>query len=207
MAPKSLEPQLPRDQQKQRSRELAIDLFLMGIIAANPPNDQKDTNTKRLARAREALFGDKNKRGRKSTRDLVGMFPMFAELFKSDRDKSTRLVKRFQTPEVQAEWDAKLAEAELSLRGLAKKYGPQFEKKMTKIESTEDRLRREMANSSPTAQDIADLEGYYHGNSPKAGLLKGIFEDLNGLGIECRYPVGIQTDQLTLGQNGSSWDK
>lgn len=201
MTPKSLASRLPREEQKQRSRDRMIDLLLSGIIAANSPHLEGIKDTTRLARAREALFGDKNEKGQKSTRDPVLLFNIIAEALKADRDQMLRLIKDRQKPETRAELEATLDEAEPSFRSLAKKYAPDFAKTMTTTGSTEDWLRKALNEISVTGQDMADLEGLVHGDSPKAKRLQRIFDDLNALGIACKNPIGIETDDLTPKQN------
>ncbi|MCQ2002871.1 hypothetical protein [Rhizobium sp. NRK18] len=201
MPPKSLQPQLPRDEQKLRSRDRMIDLLLLGIIAANPIENVKTKDVTRLARARAALLGDENNQGQKPTHNPVLLFPIIAEALKADRDQMMRLLKSAQKPEIQVEWDAKLAEAEPSFRGLAKKYAPDFAKIMTATTSTEDWIRRAIDDISVTGQDMADLEGLFHGDSPKAERLQRIFDDLNGLGIACKNPIGTETTDITPKQD------
>ncbi|MCM2291427.1 hypothetical protein NAC44_03675 [Allorhizobium sp. BGMRC 0089] len=174
-----------------------IDLLLLGIIIANPIEKGKTKDVTRLARARAALFGDENKQGQKSTHNPVLLFPIIAEALKADRDQMMRFLKSVQKQEIQVEWDAKLAEAEPSFRGLAKKYAPDFAKAMTSMTSTEDWLRRAIDDIPVTEQDMADLEGLFHGDSPKAERLKRIFDDLNGLGIACENPIGTKTTDIT----------
>lgn len=201
MSQKSLEPRLPRDEQKQRSRDRMIDLLLLGIIAKNPAHAPRIKDTTRLARAREALFGEKNKRGQKSTRNPILLFPIIAEALKADRDQMMRFLKGVQTPEVQAEWETKLAESEPSFRGLAKKYAPDFAKEMTEQGSTEDWLRRAIEEITVTSQDMAELEGLFYGGSPKAERLQRIFDDLKSLGVECKNPIGIESADITPKQD------
>jgi len=178
-----------------------IDLLMLGIISENPAHVPGIKDTTRLARAREALFGEKNERGQKSTRDPLLLFPIIAEALKADRDEMMRLLKSLQTPEVQVEWEARLSEAEPSFRGLAKKYAPDFVKAMTEMSSTEDWLRRAIKDISVTGQDMADLEGLFHGDSPKAERLQRIFDDLKALGIECKSPIGTGSADITPKQD------
>lgn len=197
MPPKSLEPRLPRDEQKQRSRDRMIDLLLLGIIAENPPHKHGIKDATRLARAREALFGEINEKGQKSTQSPAHLFPIIAEALKADRDQMMRLLKGAQTQEVQAEWEDKFVDNEPSLRGLAKKYAPEFAKVMTTQGSTEDWLRRAIKDIVVTGQDMAELEGLFHGDSPKAKRLQRIFDDLKALGINCENPIGTENADIT----------
>ena len=201
MPPKSLEPRLPRKDQKERSRDRMIDLLLLGIISENPAHIPGIKDTTRLARAREALFGEKNQRGQKPTQNPVLLFPIIAEALKADMDQMMRLLKGVQIPEIQAEWAARLSEAEPSFRGLAKKYAPDFAKAMTEKSSTEDWLRRAIKDISVTGQDMADLEGLFYGDSPKVQRLQRIFDDLKALGIECENPVGTESADITPKQD------
>jgi len=198
---KSLEPRLPRDKQKQRSRDRIIDLLLLGIITKNPPHKHGIKDATRLARAREALFGDKNEKGQKSTQSPAHLFPIIAEALKADRDQMMRFLKGAQTLEVQAEWETKLAEGEPSFRGLAKKYAPDFAKAMTEKTSTEDWLRRAIKYITVTSQDMADLEGLFYGDSPKAERLQRIFDDLEAFGINCENPIGTKSADITPKQD------
>jgi len=201
MPQKSLQPRLPREEQKRLSRDRMINLLLLGIIAANPIENGKTKDVTRLARARAALFGDDNNQGQKPTHNPVLLFPIIAEALKADRDQMMHLLKGAQKPEVQAEWDAKLTEAEPSFRGLAKKYAPDFAKAMTATTSTEDWLRRAIDEIKVTGHDMADLEGLFHGDSPKAERLQRIFDDLNGHGIACKNLIGTETTDITPKQD------
>lgn len=201
MSLKSLAPRLPRDKQRQRSRDQMIDLLLLGIIAAYPAPTDKVNDLTRLARAREALFGEKNKKGRKSTHNLIRLFPIIAEALKGERDRMMRMTMGLQKPDVQAEWKAILAEAEPTFRGLAKKHTPSFANAMTQEKSTEDWLRRAIKNISVTAQDMAELSSLYYGDGPKAAILRSAFESLNDLGIASKSTIGIETTEITTKQN------
>ena len=201
MSQKSLEPRLPRNAQKLRSRDRIVDLLLLGIISQNPPHKHGIKDVTRLARAREALFGEVNEKGQKSTRNLVSLFPIIAEAMKADQDQMTRFLKGVQTPAVQAEWEEKLKDGELSFRGLAKKYAPDFAKEMTTQGSTEDWLRRAIKEIGVTAQDMAELEGLFYGDSPKAERLQRVFDDLKTFGIDCKNPVGTEITNITPKQD------
>ena len=72
---------------------------------------------------------------------------------------------------------------------------------MTMQESTEDWLRRALAKLDVTAQDMADLEGLFYGDSPKAERLQRIFDDLRALGIDTVNPVGTESDGITPKQD------
>lgn len=142
---KSFEPSLPREEQKQRSRDRMINLLFRGIIDANPHHDPNVTAETRLARAREALLGEKPGRGRKAIQDGVELFPTIQEAFKYEIDKMKRLFLKRQEPEVQEKIERELAEPQKSMRAIAKSYVTEFEKSMTTPESTEDWLRKKLA--------------------------------------------------------------
>lgn len=190
MSKKTLEPQLPREDQKQRSRDRIINLLLQGIIAANPHHSLTATPEARLAKAREALLGEKPSKGRKAIKEDVKLFPLLDDALKADRDQMHRLLMSAQKPEVQAQWKKELAEEDPSLRRIAKKHAPEFAKPSVLPESTEDWLRRAIKEMSVTGNDMAELEGLFRGDSPKAERLRRILEDLQALGIASCDPLG-----------------
>jgi hypothetical protein len=190
MSKKSLEPRLPREKQKRRSRDRMINLLLQGIIAANPHHNPTATPEARLAKAREALLGEKPSKGRKAIQEDVKLFPLLEEALKADRDQMLRLLMSAQEPEVQAQWKEELAEEDPSLRGIAKKHAPNFAKPSVLPDSTEDWLRRAIKEMSVTGNDMAELEGLFRGDSPKAERLRRILEDLQALGIASCAPLG-----------------
>jgi hypothetical protein len=189
MPPKSLQPQLPRDEQKRRSNDRLINLLLMGIIAKNDHHSGEAPET-RLAKAREALLGGKPARGRKATHDELKLFPLLDEALQAEKLKIKRPGSDEQEPK-----------AEASRRGLAKKYAPDFTKTMTEEKSTEDWLRRTIKNLPITSTDMADLEGLFHGDSPQIERLQRIFDDLNAIGIAGKNPVGIESAGKTPKQD------
>lgn len=190
MPPKSLEPRLPREDQKQRSRDRTINLILQAIIAANSHHDSTATPQVRLAKAREALFGEKPSRGRKAIQEDLKLFPLLDEALSAEK------LKIRQSPTVVQE-----LEDEPSLRGIAKRHSPAFAKPSVKSESTEDWLRRAIKDISITPQDMSDLEGLFYGNSPRAERLQRIFDDLGALGIDCENPIGTKSAVLTPKQD------
>lgn len=167
-----------------------INLLLQGIIAANPHHDSTVTPEVRLVRAREALLGEKTTRGRKTIREDLQLFPLIEEALKADKDQLMRAFLHIQRPETQAEWEQELARPPKSLRAMAKEKAPEFQKPATALESAADRIRKSIAKMNLTPQDMADLEGLFHGDSEKAKCLQRIFDDLKTLGIACENPMG-----------------
>lgn len=197
MPPRSLQPRLPRDAQKQRSRDRMVNLLLQGIIAANPHHDPTVTDEVRLARAREALLGEALGRGRTTIREDVKLFPLIETALKAETDKMKRAFIGVQRPETQAEWQRELAGEQKSMRGIAKEHLSSFAKPSAQPESTVDWLRRALAKLDVTTQDMADLEGLFYGDSPKAERLRRIFNDLGALGIDAVNPIGTKGDGIT----------
>ncbi len=167
-----------------------INLLLQGIIAANPHHNPTATPEARLAKAREALLGQKPPKGRKAIQEDVKLFPLLEDALKANRDQMLRLLMSAQKPEVQAQWKEELAEEDPSLRGIAKKHASDFAKPSVLPDSTEDWLRRAIKEMSVTGNDMAELEGLFRGDSPKAERLRRIFEDLQALGIASCDPLG-----------------
>lgn len=198
---KSFKPSLPREEQKQRSRDRMINLLFRGIIDANPHHDPNVTAETRLARAREALLGEKPGRGRKAIQDGVELFPAIQEAFKYEIDKMKRLFLKRQKPEIQEKMERELAEPQKSMRAIAKSYVPEFEKSMTTPESTEDWLRKKLAGLPLTLHDMADLEGLFYGDLPKANRLQHIFDELRALGINNTNPIGAERNGITPKQD------
>ena len=178
-----------------------INLLLLSIIDANPHHDPTMTREKRLANSRETLLGEKPARGRKAIQLGVKLFSLLDEAHKAEKHKIMRAVMKHQSPEVQAEWEEEFNKKPRSLRGIAKKHSAAFESPMVKPESTEDQLRRTPKNMQVTAQDMADLEGLFYGNSPKAKRLQNIISELNALGINCSLPPGMKNDELNPKQD------
>ncbi len=201
MQSRSFEPSLSRHEQKRRSYDRAINLFLQGIIVANPHHDPTTTVEARLAHAREALLGEKPARGRKAIREDVKLFPLIEKAFKVEADKMKRAVIGRQRLETQAEWTRQLADPQKSVRGIAKEHLPAFAKPTTSPASTEDWLRRVLADLKLTVQDMADLEGFFYGDSPKAERLQRIFRDLKGLGIDSSSTLGIEMNDISPKQD------
>lgn len=201
MSPRDLKPRVPRGEQKQRSRDRMINLLLQGIIAANPHHDATVTAETRLAHAREALFGEKSAKGRTAMREDLKLFPLVEAALKAEKDKMKRAFIGVQRPDTQAEWTKELAEDGISMRRIAKKHASVFAKPMTMQESTEDWLRRALAKLDVTAQDMADLEGLFYGDSPKAEFLQRIFDDLRALGIDAMNPVGTKSEGIAPEQD------
>lgn len=197
MAPRSLQPRLPREEQKQRSRDRMINLLLQGIIAANPHHDPTATDEVRLARAREALLGETLGRGRTTIREDMKLFPLIEEALKAETDMMKRAFIGVQRPETQAEWQRELAEEPKSMRGIAKEHLSSFVKPFAQPASTADWLRRALANLDVTAQDMADLEGLFYGDSPKAERLQRVFDELRALGIDAVSPLGTESTDMT----------
>lgn len=197
MASKSLQPRVPRDEQKQRSRDRMVNLLFKGIIAANPHHDPTVTDEVRLARAREALLGETLGRGRSTIREDVKLFPLIEQALKAEKDKMKRAFIGVQRPDTQAEWQRELAEDQKSMRAIAKDHLSLFAKPFAQPESTVDWLRRALAKLDVTAQDMADLEGLFYGDSPKAELLRCIFDDLRALGVDAVNPIGTIGDGIT----------
>ncbi len=189
MPPKSLQPRLPRDEQKRRSNDRLINFLLMGIIAENDHHSGMAPET-RLAKAREALLGEKPARGRKAIHDDLKLFPLLDEALQSEKLK----IKQ-PNPEEQE------TEGEPSQRGLAKKHAAAFANPYVKAESTQDWLRRAIKKMPITSKDMADLEGLFHGDSPQVQRLQRIFDDLNAIGIAGKNPVGTESADLTPKQD------
>jgi hypothetical protein len=188
---------LSRDEQKQRSRDRMINLLLQGIIAANPHHDPTVTDEVRLARAREALLGETLGKGRTTIREDMKLFPLIEEALKAETDKMKRAFVGTQRPETQAEWQRELAEEPKSMRGIAKEHLSSFAKPSVQPASTVDWLRRALAKLDLTAQDMAELEGLFYGDSPKAERLQRIFGELRALGIDTVSPLGTESTDMT----------
>jgi hypothetical protein len=189
MPPKSLQPRLPRNEQKQRSNKRLINFLLMGIIAENSHHSGVAPET-RLAKAREALLGETPARGRKAIHDDLKLFPLLDEALQSEKLK----IK-------QPDPDGLAAEGEPSQRGLAKKHAAAFANPYVKAESTQDWLRRAIKKMSITSKDMADLEGLFHGDSPQVERLQRIFDDLNAIGIASKNPIGTESADITPKQD------
>ncbi len=74
-----------------------INLLLQGIIAANPHHNPTATPEARLAKAREALLGEKPSKGRKAIQEDVKLFPLLEDALKADRDQMLRLLMSADT--------------------------------------------------------------------------------------------------------------
>lgn len=190
MSEKSLQPRLPRTQQRERTRDLMVNLLLQAIISANLHHDATVTPEARLAKAREALLGEKPSKGRKAIQTHLKLFPLLAEALKADRDQMLNVLLKYQKPEEREKLQGQMSQERPSFRMIAKKYAPEFSKPSVLPSSTEDWLRRAITDLSVTSQDMADLEGLFRGDSAKAERLRRIFADLHALGIESSDPLG-----------------
>ncbi|WP_146347867.1 hypothetical protein [Falsiphaeobacter marinintestinus] len=196
MSKKSLHPHLPRVEQKQRSRDRLINLLLTAIIRANPHHDPTVKDETRLARAREALLGEPNSRGRKSIKDDLQLFPVYQAAFRAEHDIMKRVLLAVQDYEIQEEWKEQLEEGYASETGIAKKFAPKFSREMTEQKSIEDWLRKIIGGLSFTSTDMADLEGLVSGDSPKAERLQRILADLEAIGIPSKSLFRTEMDDL-----------
>lgn len=196
MSKKSLLPRLARTEQKQRSNDRLINILLTAIIKANPNHDPTVKDETRLARAREALLGEPNSRGRKSVKDHLQLFPVYEAAFRVEKDKMRRALLAVQRKEVQGEWTLQLEQDVASETGIAKEFAPEFAREMTDQKSIEDWLRKIIGAISLTSADMADLEGLVAGDSSKAERLKRILADLEAVGIRCQSPFRTEMDDL-----------
>lgn len=196
MSKKSLLPRLPRTEQKQRSNDRLTNILLTAIIKANPHHDPTVKDETRLARAREALLGEPNSRGRKSIKDDLLLFPVYEAAFRVENDKMKRALLSFQDKEVRDEWVKQLQIDVASETGIAKEFAPEFAREMTEQKSIEDWLRKIIGALSLTSADMADLEGLVTGDSPKAERLKRILADLEAVGIRSQSPFRTEIDDL-----------
>lgn len=197
MSKKLLLPRLPRNEQKQRSNDRLTNILLTAIIKANPHHDPTVKDETRLARAREALLGEPNSRGRKSIKDDLLLFPVYEAAFRIEKDKMKRALFSVQGQEVQGEWTKQLEQDVASETGIAKEFAPNFTREMTEKKSIEDWLRKIIGSLSLTSADMADLEGLASGDSPKAERLKRILGDLEAVGIRCQSPFRTEIDDLS----------
>lgn len=196
MSKKSLLPRLPRTEQKQRSSDRLTNILLTAIIKANPHHDPTVKDETRLARAREALLGEPNSRGRKAIKDDLLLFPVYEAAFRVEKDKMKRALISIQDQEVQDEWTSQLEQEFASATEIAKEFAPEFAREMTEQKSIEDWLRKIIGSLSLTSADMADLEGLVAGDSPKAERLKRILADLEALGIQSQSPFRTEIDDL-----------
>lgn len=196
MSKKSLLPRLPRSEQKQRSNDRLTNILLAAIIKANPHHDPTVKDETRLARAREALLGEPNSRGRKSIKDDLLLFPVYEAAFRIEKDRMKRALSSVQSQEVQDEWTKQLEQDVASETGIAKEFAPNFAREITEEKSIEDWLRKIIGALSLTSADMADLEGLVSGDSPKAERLKRILVDLEAVGIRCQSPFRTEIDDL-----------
>jgi hypothetical protein len=169
---------------------LVVNLLLQAIINANPHHDTTATPEKRLAKAREALLGEKPSNGRKAIQAHLKLFPLLEEALKTDRDRMLQVLLKYQKPEGREKLQEQMSQERPSFRMIAKKYAPEFSKPSVLPSSTEDWLRRAITDLSVTSQDMADLEGLFRGDSAKAERLRRIFADLRALGIASSDPLG-----------------
>ena len=84
MSRKSLHPPLNRADQKERSQERLINLLLSAIVQAYPYHSPNVKDETRIARAKEALFGQRIPRGQKSIKDDLKLFPIYVEALRHE---------------------------------------------------------------------------------------------------------------------------
>ena len=196
MSKKSLLPPLPRAEQKQHSDDRLVNLLLSAIINAHPHHDPAEKTEVRLAKVREALFGEPLARGRKSIKDDLKLFPVFEDALRREKEQMQRIMFTAQDDDTQRQWQEQFNNPDLSETGIAKKHAPDFMRQEVQPQSTIDFLRKILGGLSITSADMADLEGLIFGNSPKAERLQRILTDLAAIGIHSKSPFRTEMDDL-----------
>jgi hypothetical protein len=181
--------------QKSRNQTRHINILLRAIIEAYPHDDQTVTNEQRLATAKKALFGVAPTSGRTVIDDELALFFMHKRVEKSKLDTLRRSIKRFQSPDAQAEIQRKIDKDPSSIRAAAKDWLKTNEgRKNVDPRSEIDRLRRKYEAWKPSASDLADIaEVSHHGELQGieaywVKVMSNMFEDLKTLGISSKPP-------------------
>ena len=196
MSKKSLLPRLPQIEQKLRSNDRLTNILLTAIIKANPHHDPTVKDETRLARARDALLGEPNSRGRKSIKDDLLLFPLYEAALRVEKDRMKRALLSVQDQETQGEWTCQLEQDVASETAIAKRFAPEFLREMPEQKSIEDWLRKIIGTFSLTSADMADLEGLVSGDSPNAQRLQRILDDLEAVGVHSKSPFRTEIDDL-----------
>ena len=141
-----------------------------------------------MSQAREALLGEKPRRGRKVYTDDVELFPFIREQLKHKSDALMRAVLGRYPPDVRIQIEAELARPKKSARRAAHDVVGRVERRNVEISSTVDRVRA-VDPTKLTSSEVADLEGLYHNDSGKARALQRAFDGLSALGIRSLNPL------------------
>lgn len=196
MSTKSLQPRLPRSEQERRSQERLVNLLISAIVQAYPYHSPDVKDQTRVARAREALFGERIPRGQKSIKDDIKLFPIYAEALRHEVEALEYAISQENrlTPHEQMEDQANTNEK--SDAAIAREFSSKIDPRVRAPESTDRWLRKLISEFSLTATDMADLEGLFVGDSPKAERLRRIFSDLEAIGVLSKSPFRTEIDDL-----------
>ena len=196
MSRKSLSPPLSRADQKKRSQERLINLLLSAIVQAYPYHSPNVKDETRIARAKEALFGERIPRGQKSIKDDLKLFPIYVEALRHELGALGDPVRQQEASTKNEQPERRVAADGKSDAEIAREFSSKVEPRMRVPESTDRWLRKVISEFSLTGQDMADLEGLLAGDSPKSERLQRILADLEAIGILSKSPVRTDIGDL-----------
>lgn len=197
MSRKSLHPPLSRADQKKRSQDRLINLLLSAIVQAYPYHSPNVKDETRIARAKEALFGERIPRGQKSIRDDLKLFPIYAEALRQEIGALGNPVRQQKASTKNDQHEYRSAPDGKSDAEIAREFSSEVEPRVRVPESTDRWLRKVISEFSLTGQDMADLEGLLAGDSPKALRLRRILTDLEEIGVLSKTPVRTENGDLS----------
>lgn len=168
---------------KPKLRRRHIDLLLLSIIRAYDHPDRKG-EADRLADVREALFGEKRRRGRVTAFDDLALFKILNETRKREMDGLRSAIMNLDSRQQTPDRIAEIAREPKSVQAAARDFQDLAGSKASD-ESIEDRLRRKV-RAGMSALEMAELESLFDTDDPHTRTLIAILEYLGALGVRSK---------------------
>ena len=157
-----------RDAWRDKVNKLHVDILLKNIIEAYPHPDGKSAE-QRIAIVRGALFGDKQKAGRKELSDHHAMFAILNEIYKEDIDLLKTWLAGVNPEYSTTDAKAEIEREPLALKTAARKFqdladlqgsqAPSDENLEVRLSRKVKKIQKEVAAGRFTSNDMAVLEG------------------------------------------------
>ena len=143
---------------------------------------------------RGALFGDKQKVGRKELSDHHAMFAILNEIYKEDIDLLKTWLAGVNPEYSTTDAKAEIEREPLALKTAARKFqdladlqgsqAPSDENLEVRLSRKVKKIQKEVAAGRFTSNDMAVLEGIFYGNSPRMEIVNNILKLLVELGVD-----------------------
>ena len=157
-----------------------VDILLLSIIGAYEHHRDKP-DQQRLSAARDALFGQKFRRGRLSLDDEMPIFEIEAELQKPKTDLLKEALTEINPDHLSLEKQAEIAREPLSARAASRKV---VNDAPIDPNSKAYRLRRKAREANFTKKDLTELESTKNNNSHEMKSIRIILEELQNLRVK-----------------------